>query len=116
MKKRRNITTASLTTPEQSIDIQTLINRSVKGLPINTKLRQHQPFPPDGEDPEDFETGTEEYLDLNDVQRLSERIEDAQNKLKEQQTEKKKKDSETKFNKAVEEEVAKRLQAAQAAL
>lgn len=64
---RRVLDSKDYCTPECSLSIRTLINRSAQGLPINAKISQHVPLPPDGEDLNDFETGTEEILDVTDA-------------------------------------------------
>lgn len=73
-KPRRKLDTFSLTIPEASLSVRTLIDRTAKGLPINARLSKHIPLPADGLLPDDFETGTEEILDVTDAVEHSEKI------------------------------------------
>lgn len=93
--------------PNCTTSLRTILDRTSAGLPVNARVAEHVPLPPDGEDMEDFETGTAEYLDLVDVMHLSDRVkafEEEQKRKQEEEIEKKKKEE---FDKAVALEVAK---------
>ena len=94
--------------PNRTTSLRKILDRASQGLPINTQMAQHEPLPPDGMDLEDFDSGTEEYLDLVDVQHLDERVkahhEKAEEEKRKKVEEKKRKD----FEDAVAAEVAKR--------
>lgn len=64
---RRKISKETRTIPDASLSIRTLIDRTAKGLPVNAKLSRHIPLPQDGMILDDFETGTEEILDVTDA-------------------------------------------------
>lgn len=98
----------SLHVPQRTTSLRTILDRASAGLPINAKVSQHVPLPDDGSDLEDFETGTEEYIDLVDVQNLDERIKaEEARKVAEQRKAKEKADKEA-FASAVEEEIQRR--------
>lgn len=105
---RREIKGPSLTVPSQSVSLRDIMDRAVKGLPINTKLKEHTPLPPDGASDEDFETGTREYIDLNDVyelqQEIEKKVEEEQQKKKDEEKEKEDKA----FSDAVDAEIKRR--------
>ncbi len=103
----------SLHVPQRTTSLRTILDRASAGLPINAKISQHVPLPDDGENLDDFETGTEEYIDLVDVQELDERIKAEEAKKKAKQAEAKKKVEEEAFAKAVEDEIARRVSASQ---
>ena len=99
--------------PCSSVSLRTIIDRSTKGLPINAKLPEHQPLPPDGDNMDDWNTGTEEIIDLVDAQQASEKVKayyDEQEKKKQEAIDKKK---EEEFNNAVEAEIARRAEQVQ---
>ncbi len=102
---RREITGSSITTPNQSISLRTILSRIGNGEPINAKLRKHEPLPPDGEIDDDFETGTREILDLTDVQRIAEELEEKEQQHRDELEKKRQQQREEEF----EAEVAKRI-------
>lgn len=106
-------TQKSLHVPQRTTSLRTILDRASAGLPINAKISQHVPLPDDGENLDDFETGTEEYIDLVDVQELDERIKAEEAKKKAKQAEAKKKAEEEALQKAIEEEIARRAAASQ---
>ena len=103
----------SLHVPHRTTSLRTILDRASAGLPINAKVSQHVPLPDDGADLEDFETGTEEYIDLVDVQNLDERIKAEKAKQVAKQAEAKKKAEEDALQKAIEDEIARRAAASQ---
>lgn len=103
---------ASITKPFMTTSLRSIIDRTSQGLPINSRIAKHEPLPPDGEDLDDFETGTEEYLDHVDVQHLAEDIEKAKQKIDEECKQKVDEARKKAFDEAVEAEIAKRSSAA----
>lgn len=105
---RREIKGESLVVPSQSVSLREIMDRASKGLPINKRLSEHKPLPPDGENESDFEIGTREFHDLNDVydlqQEIEQKVEEAKAKQKADEEEKAK----SEFNKAVDAEISKR--------
>lgn len=81
---RRDCSGDNITVPNQSISVRTLIDRVSQGLPINAKLRQHIPLPPDGMVADDFDTGTEEILDVTDAVAFADKIKSEQQYIAEQ--------------------------------
>lgn len=100
-----------LCTPDQGISLRRILDRLSQGLPCNATMKKHEPLPPDGEDLEDFDTGTEEYVDINDALPVLEKIEQAEAEVKEAQ----KKAAEDAQQKAIDEAVAQKLAELQAA-
>ena len=114
MRKHRSFKGVKpIVVPDQCVNIRAVLDRISQGNPINVQLRQHTPLPPDGLDMNDFDTGTEEILDLVDAQEVSERVEKAQ--LEQAKAAKKKRDEQNAaaFEQRVAEEVAARLAAQQ---
>lgn len=64
---RRKLDNRSITIPDASLSARVLIDRCAKGLPVNARMSRHIPLPIDGMDRNDFETGTEEILDVSDA-------------------------------------------------
>ena len=106
---RRKCNKVNLCKPNQSTSLRAILDRVSMGLPINAKMAKHTPLPPDGDDMDDFDTGTEEYIDLVDVQQLDERIKEQHFKAEEAQRNARDKAKEEELNKLVEAELAKRL-------
>lgn len=106
-------TQKSLHVPQRTISLRTILDRASAGLPINAKVSQHIPLPDDGENLDDFATGTEEYIDLVDVQNLDERIKAEKAKQAAKQAEAKKKAEEEALQKAIEDEISRRAAASQ---
>lgn len=100
--------TASITKPFMTTSLRAILDRTSQGLPINSRIARHEPLPPDGENLEDFDTGTEEYLDHVDVQHLSEDIEKAKKKIDEERRKQVEEARKKAFDEAVEAEIAKR--------
>ena len=73
-RKPRRTFGASITEPNQCLNIRTIIDRLAQGKPVNTEMRQHVPLPPDGMIEDDFETGTEEITDITDAVALQDDI------------------------------------------
>lgn len=73
-RPRRKLDTRSMTIPEASLSIRVLIDRTSKGLPVNARLSKHIPLPADGELMDDYETGTEEILDVTDAVEYADKI------------------------------------------
>ena len=71
---RRNLSGGSITTPDASLSVRYLIDRTAKGLPVNARLSKHIPLPPDGMLLDDFETGIEEILDVTDAQAFADKL------------------------------------------
>ena len=71
---RRKLDKFSLTIPEASLSVRTLIDRTSKGLPVNARLSKHIPLPADGMIDDDWETGTEEILDVVDAEAHADKI------------------------------------------
>lgn len=94
--------------PNRTTSLRQVLDRVNAGLPVNAQMAQHQPLPPDGNDLEDFETGTEEYLDLVDVQHLNERIKAQAEKARKKQIEEAEKKKQEDFQRLVDEEIARR--------
>lgn len=92
--------------PRQTL--REVVDRMIDGKPISYTLRQHKPLPPDGEDENDFDTGTREINDLVDVFELSEEIAAAKQKAAKEDAEKSAEAQRSAFQKAVDEEIAKR--------
>lgn len=107
-KMWRRSCTASITKPFMTTSLRSILDRTSQGLPINSRIAKHEPLPPDGENLDDFETGTEEYLDHVDVQHLAEDIEKAKQKIDEERKQKVDEARKKAFNEAVEAEIAKR--------
>lgn len=99
-----------VTIPNLSQSLRTVIDNSIKGIPTDVQLRVYsQSNPNDGEDEDDFETGTEVYDDLSDISHLIEKQErEDQQKAAEQQR-MAEEAAKAEFDKRVSEEVAKRL-------
>ena len=66
-KPRRKLDTKSITIPDCSLSARVLIDRCAKGLPVNAKMSKHIPLPADGNIDDDWDTGTEEILDVTDA-------------------------------------------------
>lgn len=73
-RPRRKLDGRSITTPDCSLSIRVLIDRTAKGLPVNARLSKHIALPPDGELLDDFSTGTEEILDVTDAMEHADKI------------------------------------------
>lgn len=71
---RRKLDPRGITIPESSLNIRVLIDRTAKGLPVNARLSKHVPLPDDGMIDDDFETGTEEILDVTDAVEHADKI------------------------------------------
>ena len=112
--KRRDCNSVNLCKPQQATSLRAILDRVSQGLPINAKIAKHTPLPPDGDNPDDFDTGTEEYIDLVDVQHLNERIQKQKADAEKAQAEAREKAKKEAFNKAVQEELAKLQQNASA--
>lgn len=91
---RRDLSKVDICVPEQSLSIRTLINRVSKGQPINAKLNKHIPLPDDGHDINDYETGTEEIVDVTDAEAYASKIRAQQAYIAKQKEEEFKKQSE----------------------
>lgn len=73
-RKPRRTFKKSIAEPNQSIQLRTIIDRLANGLPVQTKMREHIPLPPDGELLDDFDSGTEEFTDITDVIAMQEEL------------------------------------------
>lgn len=71
---RRKLDKHSITLPEASLSVRTLIDRTAEGKPVNARLSKHIPLPDDGIVLDDFETGTEEITDIVDAVEFSDKI------------------------------------------
>ena len=71
---KRKCNGPSLTIPDASLSVRVLMDRVAEGKPINSKISRHVPLPPDGPVDDDFETGTEEILDVTDAVQHAEKI------------------------------------------
>lgn len=91
--------------PNCTTSLRSILDRTSQGLPVNTRVAKHTPLPPDGENLEDFETGTAEYLDLVDVQKLDEK----QREYYAEQKRKQKEEAERKKQEEFDAEVAKKV-------
>lgn len=84
------------------------IDAITTGESISSSMKEHTPLPPDGEAFDDWDTGTEEMLDLVDAAEMAEtaqkKVAEYQKAVAEQQAAAKKKA----FEEAVAAEVAKR--------
>ena len=105
---RRTIKGNSITVPEMSISLRTIMDKACHGEPINTALRQHKPLPPDNASEEDFETGTREIIDLNDIHQLQQEIEAKVEEQKKKQDEVQQKKKDEAFARAVDDEIKRR--------
>ena len=103
----RRSCTKSMCKPNQSVSLRAILDRTTSGLPVNAKIAQHTPLPPDGDDMDDFETGTAEYIDLVDVQHMSERVQEDFRKKKEDAAKKAEEERKKAFDEAVQLELQK---------
>ena len=83
-KPRRKLDTKSITIPDCSLSARVLIDRCAKGLPVNAKMSKHIPLPNDGMVEDDWETGTEEILDVSDAVAFQDKIIAQQKYIQEQ--------------------------------
>ncbi len=104
---RRDCSKGDLCKPNQTTSLRTILDRVSQGLPINAKIAKHTPLPPDGDNMEDFDTGTEEYIDLVDVQKLDERIKAQKEEAFRKQNEEREKAKKKAFDEAVQAELQK---------
>lgn len=88
---RRVLDKHSITIPEASLSVRTLIDRTAKGKPVNARLSKHVPLPDDGTIQDDFETGTEEIIDIVDAVEYSDKIRDELAYIEKQKEEERKK-------------------------
>ena len=95
--------------PNATTSLRTILDRTGAGLPVNARVAKHFPLPPDGDDMNDFEKGTEEYLDLVDVQQLDERIKAEQQKKYEEQQKKREEEKQKELDNIVSQRVAEEL-------
>lgn len=95
--------------PNATTSLRTILDRTGSGLPVNARVAKHVPLPPDGEDMNDFEKGTEEYLDLVDVQQLDERIKAEQQKKYDEQQKKREEEKQKALDDIVKQRVAEEL-------
>lgn len=104
---RRPCNNQRLFKPNQTVSLRAILNRAMSGLPINAKIARHEPLPPDGDNMEDFTTGTEQILDLVDAQEISEtiaqRYADAEKKQREAQEKRRKEEYEAAIEKRAAE-------------
>lgn len=99
-----------VTIPNLSQSLRTVIDNSIKGIPTDVQLRVYsQQNPNDGDDEEDFETGTEVYDDLSDISNLIEKTEREEQERIAEQKKMQEEAAKAEFNQRVSEEVAKRL-------
>lgn len=114
MRKHRSFKGVKpIVVPDQCVNIRAVLDRISQGQPINAQLRQHTPLPPDGLNMDDFDTGTEEILDLVDAQEVAERVEKAQEEQAKAVKKKRDEQNAAAFEQRVAEEVAARLAAQQ---
>ena len=73
-RPRRVLDKTNITIPEASLSIRTLIDRTSKGVPVNARLSKHVPLPADGEILDDWDTGTEEIIDVVDAVEHADKI------------------------------------------
>lgn len=107
---RRPCNKVNLCKPQQSTSLRAILDRVSQGLPINAKIAKHTPLPPDGDDLEDFDTGTDEYLDLVDIQHLNERIEKSKEDHEKAQQKAREDAKKKAFDDAVQAEIARLAQ------
>ena len=81
---RRVLSSKDYALPDASLSVRVLIDRVSKGLPVNAKLSKHIPLPPDGDDMNDFEIGSEEVTDVTEAVGLIDKIKADQKYIEEQ--------------------------------
>ena len=81
---RRVLSKVDYTVPDASLSVRVLIDRMSKGLPVNAKFSKHVPLPPDGDDLNDFEMGTEEITDVTEAVSFIDKIKAEQKYVQEQ--------------------------------
>ena len=96
--------------PDAHRSMRSILDRIARGQNINEMPKEHHVLPPDGEDVNDFETGTEEVLDIVDAQRIADRVAEKIAKYEKDKADADKAKADADFNAKVEEELAKRLQ------
>lgn len=106
---KRPCNSVNLCKPNQSTSLRTILDRVNAGLPINCRVAQHTPLPPDGEDLDDFERGTEEILDLVDAQKTSEKVQQWYDEQKQKQQQQQDDAKQKQFDDAVAAKVAEEL-------
>ena len=94
--------------PDAYVSHRTLLDRIARGQSIVNPPREHSVLPPDGDNLDDFETGTEEILDVVDAQRIQEETERTINEAKEARKKKKEEEDKAALDKLVAEEIARR--------
>lgn len=102
--------TEDLVTIEPRKPLREILNSMLVGDGLEHTIREHKPLEPDGEDPNDFDSGTQEIVDLVDQQHLEEQIEELLDKERKAQLDQQQKQQQAEFDKAVEEAIAKRTQ------
>lgn len=95
---------------QPNCSLREVVDAMLTGKPVNNNLRTHTPLPPDGEDEEDFEFGTREINDLVDLQQLSDEIEAKTAEQVKAQAEETANAEREAFEKAVNDEIAKRTE------
>lgn len=95
--------------PDMTVSLRTILDRANAGLPMNARVAKHEPLPPDGDNMDDFDKGTEEILDLVDAQRVSERVKKHYDDLEKERQKKVEEEKQKSFEDAVNAEVARRL-------
>lgn len=94
--------------PDAYVSHRTLLDRIARGQSIVNPPREHSILPFDGDNLDDFETGTEEILDIVDAQRIQEETERVIEEAKEARRKKKEEEDKAELDKRVEDEIARR--------
>lgn len=97
----------SLIMPDGYKHPREIIDSMRRGTATTGTLHEHKPLPPDGENDDDFDTGTEEYLDIVDGMEAAERYNAKIAELEKQQAELQAKQ----HQQQIDDEVAKQLAA-----
>lgn len=110
-KYRRNCTSdVPLVNADMHTNMRQLLNRIARGESVDKMPKEHVPLPPDGEIEDDFDTGTEEILDIVDAMAIKDAVDSKIDEYKAQQAEKAKQQADDAFEQRVAAEVAARLQ------
>ena len=99
-RAKAELLTEDLVSLEPRKNLRQILDSMLKGNSMDTTIRKHEPLLPDGENPDDFESGTQEILDLVDQQHLEEQMQEVLDAHAKQQK--------AAFDKAVEDEIARR--------
>lgn len=95
--------------PDAHRSMRSILDRIARGQNISEMPREHHVLPPDGEDLEDFDTGTDEIIDIADAQRIAEEVESKMEKFRKDKEDAEKAQKEADFEARVQEALASRL-------